>query len=50
MSGLKYQLQFERGHAMVALAFDNDLKLEVKYWPKFGTYARQDSIVMAELR
>ena len=41
--GLNYELQFERGHAMLVLAFDFDLKFKVKYWPKFGTWAKFNS-------
>ena len=33
--GLKYSLQFERGHAVMVLAFDSDLKFKVQYWPKY---------------
>ena len=43
LHGLNYQLQFERGHAMLILAFDFDLKFKVKYRPKFGTRAKFNS-------
>ena len=36
-------LKFEWGHAMVIPAFDSDLEFKVKYWPKFGTWAKFNS-------
>ena len=38
MRGLNYQLQFERRHAVLLLAYNLDLKLKVKYWPNFGKW------------
>ena len=40
MRGFNSQLQFERGHAVLVLAFDLDLNFKAKCWPKFGTVVK----------